>query len=314
MGDVKKGALALISASVIWGIAPLYFKQLVHIDPVELLSHRILWSLVFFVALLGAQKRLGEIPAVFDNRRMIFLTWLAAVFITINWFLFIWAIQVDRAVQASLGYYIFPLFAVVLGRVVYAERLTRLKWVAVSMAAIAVVILTVGLGEPPWISLILASTFGLYGLLKKSSTSGPVVSVVSEVLLLAPMALIWLWGVHWSGWQGLSGHAGGYFGGTLHDTVLLMLAGPITAAPLILFSYGAKRLTMASVGLIQYVNPTLQFAVAVLIFREPIGGYHAVAFGLIWLALAIYSGQALLAERAVDKASTSDGTSENTVT
>jgi chloramphenicol-sensitive protein RarD len=190
-------------------------------------------------------------------------------------------------VEASLGYYIFPLVAVAIGALVLRERLDRWQRVAVALAAIAVLVLTVGLGAPPWISLTLATTFGVYGLLKRWVEAGPVVSVTSEVLLFLPIALFYL------GWvatdRGLALSA--------PDLALFVASGPLTAVPLMLFSYAAKRVRMATVGLIQYLNPSLQFACAILILNELVTVWHMIAFPLIWLALAVYSTATLRAPR-----------------
>ncbi len=312
MGEVSKGLFALLGACVIWGLAPLFYKLFTHIGPLEILSHRVLWSLVFFGVLLGLQGRMGPLFAVLRSPRSIALTGLAALFITTNWLLFIWAIQLERVVEASLGYYIFPLVAVLMGWLWFGEQLSGLKLLAVSLAAIAVLVLIVGLGKTPWISLVLAGSFGAYVVLKKRSPIGPILSVTAEVLLLAPFALLWLCGVHFLGWQGLTGQPGGYFAGNGRDTLLLILSGPLTAGPLMLFSYASQRLSLSTVGLLQYLNPTLQFGVAVLIFREPFGAYHAVAFALIWVALALYSGQTMLQEQACRKAANGQGTASNT--
>ena len=214
----------------------------------------------------------------------------AALLISVNWFLFIWSIHAGRATEASMGYYIFPLVAVLIGRLVLGERLSRTQWVAITLSATGVMSLTIGLHILPWISLVLASTFGLYGLLKKRLDLGPVISVSAEVLILCPLGLGWLIYLHMG--------QGGAFGQELTQSLLLMASGPITAMPLILFSFGARRLTMSTVGIVQYINPTLQFLVAVLIFGEPFGVVHLIAFALIWSALAIYSSSAFTQDRA----------------
>jgi chloramphenicol-sensitive protein RarD len=196
--------------------------------------------------------------------------------------------------EASLGYYIFPLVAVLLGAIAFRERLGKAQLFAVALALCAVVTLTWGLGVPPWIALILASSFGLYGLVKKGLSVGPVVSVTAEVLLLSPIALTVLWYVHSDGT--------GAFAVTWRDSLLLMFSGILTGTPLIMFSYATKRVTLATVGLVQYLNPTLQFLVATLIFREVFSFWHAVAFAMIWTALAIYTTASLRQDRAARRA------------
>ncbi len=309
MTDRLKGVWAMIAACVIWGLSPLYYKLLAHIAPLEVLSHRTLWSLVFFGAILLAQRRLGEVGALLRSWRGLGAVGFAAAMISLNWFLYILSIQIGHTVEASLGYYIFPLVAVVLGMVVFGERLPRGQWLAVGIAALAVVVLSVGLGVVPWISLVLASSFGLYGLAKKKTGAGPIVSVTAEVALLAPLAAVWLWGVHTQGWHGVVLRPGGVFGQDLGDSLLLVFSGPMTASPLILFSYASRRISMSAVGVIQYLNPTLQFLCAVVVFGEPFGAVQAVAFAMIWLALAIYSLQAVALERAASRASPSRPTS-----
>ncbi|MCI5111018.1 MAG: EamA family transporter RarD [Marivita sp.] len=291
MTDTRKGVLALVAACAIWGLSGLFYKALSDVPSHEVLAHRTVWSLVFFGLVLGLQGRLHMLWRAVANPASRKVIAAAAIFISINWFLFIWSIHAGRATEASMGYYIFPLVAVLIGRVVLGEQLSRTQWVAITLAASGVLSLTVGLHIVPWISLVLASTFGLYGLIKKRLDLGPVVSVSAEVLLLCPLGLGWLVYLHSSG-------QGGAFGQDLTQSLLLMAAGPITAMPLILFSYGARRLTLSTVGIVQYINPTLQFLVAVLIFGEPFTTVHLIAFALIWTALAVYSSSAFTQDRA----------------
>jgi chloramphenicol-sensitive protein RarD len=287
MSDPVKGAIAMALACTIWGLSPLFYALLSHVPPLEVLAHRTLWSLLIFAGVLAVQGRLSALPAALDSPRKFGLVALSTAMISVNWFLFIYAIGVGRTVEASLGYYIFPLVAVAIGALVLRERLDRWQRVAVALAAIAVLVLTVGLGAPPWISLTLAATFGVYGLLKRWVEAGPVVSVTSEVLLFLPIALFYL------GWvatdRGLALSA--------PDLALFVASGPLTAVPLMLFSYAAKRVRMATMGLIQYLNPSLQFACAILILNELVTVWHMIAFPLIWLALAVYSTATIRAPR-----------------
>ncbi|ARE38515.1 RarD [Rhodovulum sp. P5] len=312
MDEARKGVLAMIGASVIWGLSSMYYKLLAHVPPEEVLGHRTLWSLVFFGLVLAGQGRLGELARLLTRPRALALVAFAALMVSTNWFFFIYSIQIGRAVEASLGYYIFPLVAVALGYLLLGERHSPVKWGAVGLACLAVAGLTWGLGAAPWVSLALAVTFGLYGLAKRGVPAGPVVSVTAEVFLLAPVALVWLWGVHGHGWPGLTGRTLATFGHDLSDSVLLMLSGPLTATPLILFSYAAKRIGYATLGLVGYVNPTLQFFVATLVFGEAFTGWHAFAFALIWTALAIYSAESLRQDRAARRASIKASTSSTT--
>lgn len=309
MSDAVKGLLALVLANVIWGLSSIFYKHFATVPPLELLSHRAIWSFAFFAIVLVIQGRLREVGYAFSSLRKAAVIVAAMALISVNWFLFIRAIQLERALEASLGYYIFPLVSVVMGVVVFGEKMSRTKIVAFILAALAVGILTAGLGAAPIISLSLALSFGAYGVIKKFSTLGPVVSVTAEMAVVAPIALIWLWGVHAQGWTDVTGRNLGLFGTDLRDSLLLMASGPITAGPLILFSYASRRLTLATVGLTQYLNPTMQFLVAALIFAEPLTRWHAMAFPLIWIALAIYSwgvlGQERARQRAVSSASVS---------
>ncbi|SEQ66249.1 chloramphenicol-sensitive protein RarD [Thalassovita taeanensis] len=284
----------MIACCTVWGLSPLYYKMLAHIPPLEVLSHRTLWSLVFFAVVLAVQGRMGPLRSALSSPRSVVIILIAALAIATNWFFFILSVQIGKAVEASLGYYIFPLVAVLIGVVAFGERLNRAQGLAVALAVLAVVVLTLGLGVAPWIALILSVSFGLYGLVKKSLSIGPVISVTAEVLLLSPIALI----VIGMAWQ--QGH--GAYGASLGDSLLLMVSGPLTATPLILFSYATKRVSMATVGLVQYLNPTLQFMCAVVIFGEPFGQWHVIAFSLIWAALAIYSLASLRQDRAARKA------------
>lgn len=281
MTEGQKGIVAIIAACVIWGLSPLFYKLLTHVPPLEVLAHRTGWSLVFFAALLGFQGRLGDMRRAFAGRRQSGLIALASVLISINWFTFILAVQIGHATEASLGYFIFPLVAVLIGRFGFGERLDRWQWISVAMAGLAVAVLTWGLGVAPWISLVLASSFGFYSAIKKLLPVGPVVSVTCETLLVLPIGLTVLVVQHATGQ--------GAFGREIWDSALLILSGPLTAIPLILFSYAARRVALTTVGLLQYINPSLQFLCAVAVFGEAFTGWHQIAFGLIWIALILFS-------------------------
>lgn len=288
MSEAGKGVLAMVAACTVWGLSPLFYKLLAPVPPLEVLAHRTLWSVAVFGAVLLAQRRLREVPRAIAGRRVLVLLAAASLMISVNWFLFIHAIQVGRTVEAALGYYVFPLVAVLIGRAVLGERLSNAQWLAVGIAAAAVGVLTAGLGAAPWISLVLAVTFGIYGLLKRWVAAGPVVSVTAEVLLLSPLALGFLL------WPGAST---GAFGRDAGLALLLMASGPMTATPLILFSYAAKRAPLSTLGLVQYLNPTLQFATAALVLGEAVTRWHAIAFPMIWVALAVYSWAGLRSAR-----------------
>jgi chloramphenicol-sensitive protein RarD len=288
--ESAKGVLAMIVACLIWGFSPLYYKILSHIPPIEILAHRTIWSFVIFAVILTLQGRVAALFALFSTRKSVLIVGVAAVMISTNWFAFIFSIQAGYAVEAAMGYYIFPLVAVLLGRAVFGEALTRLQWGAVCLAAVAVALLSYGLGVAPWISLLVAGSFGLYGLVKKRLTAGPVVSVTGEVALLVPVALAVLAVVHTQG--------EGHFGTAAWENIMLIFSGVLTATPLILFSYATQRNRLSTVGVLQYINPTAQFICAVVIFGEPFGCWHGLAFGLIWVGLALYSASSLAQEKA----------------
>ncbi|MGR3313212.1 EamA family transporter RarD [Roseovarius indicus] len=281
MTEGGKGIAAIVAACTIWGLSALYYKLLDHVPPLEVLAHRTIWSFVFFAGVLIAQRRLAILRQALSNWKGVAIVAFAALMISCNWFVFISSIQTGHAIEASMGYYTFPLASVLMGAIFFRERLGPAQAAAVALAAIAVVVLAVGLGVAPWIPIIVAATFALYGVAKKWLTVGPVVSVTAEVMLLSPIAAVLLWQAH---------HAGtGHYGADIPTSLLLMFSGLLTGTPLILFSYAARRLTMATVGLLQYINPSLQFLCATLIFREVFSIWHAIAFGLIWTALAIYT-------------------------
>lgn len=305
MSETTKGILAMVAACVIWGFVPLYYALLSHVPPLEVLAHRTLWSLALFGVLLSVQGRLGELPRILLTWRGFLLVAVASLMVSTNWGIFILSVQIGKVVESSLGYFIFPLVAVVLGRMVYGEQLSLVKWLSVAIAAVAVLVLTLGLGVAPWISLILAVTFGFYGVIKKRLEAGPVVSVTGEVLVLAPLAAVWLAGVHLGGWEGLTGRNAAVFGRDLQDSLVLIGSGLTTAGPLILFSYASRRLDLSTVGLLQYINPSLQFLCAVAILGEAVTGWHMLAFPMIWLALAIYSAEAIRQDRASRRAARS---------
>ena len=289
MSDGAKGVLAMVAACTVWGLSPLFYKLLVHVPPLEVLAHRTIWSLLALVVLLAARGHLARLRGCLATPGAAWLTLVAALFISTNWFGFIYSVQIGRALEASLGYYIFPLVAVLFGMLFFGDRLRPLQGVAVALAALAVAGLTMGLGAMPVIALLLAVTFAVYGALKRRLKADAVASVAAEVALLAPVAVIWLAMVHGGGWTGMDGRPGAVFGADMQASLLLMLSGPLTAVPLLLFSYAAQRVVLPTLGLIQYMNPSLQFLCATLVFAEPATVWHALAFPVIWLGLAIYS-------------------------
>ncbi len=311
LSEAGRAILAMVAACTIWGLSPIYYKLLAAVPPLEVLSHRTLWSLLFFGLVIGAQGRAAAVPRLI--RQDLLRVALAALTISSNWFVFILSVQIGQAVEASLGYYIFPLFAVLIGAFAFQERLAPAQAAAVALAGAAVALLTWGLGVAPWIALVLAATFAAYGTLKKRIGAGPVVSVTAEVLILAPLAALWLAGAH-SGWWSEGGRPGGWFGHDWRTSLLLAFSGVLTGGPLILFSYASRRISLGALGLTQYLNPTLQFLCAVLVFREPFTPWHMAAFALIWAAVALYSAESLRQDRAARSRGASAATSGTATT
>lgn len=296
--EPTKGALAIVAAATIWGFQPILYGFLLDVPAGDVAAFRIFWSMLFFTGLLTFQGRIKALRAVFSDRSQIGWTCLAAFLVSFNWFFFVYAIQTGRLTESSLGYYIYPLVSVAFGYLFFRERFPPLQWLAFGLMVTGVVVLTLGLGVAPIISLILASTFAIYGIVKKNVVTGPTVSVTGEVWMMTPFALLWIIG--FSDVLDLN----------LKQWLLLMLSGPLTGLPLILFAYASQRQKLSTVGLISYLNPTLQFLVAALIFLEPVTKWHGIALVLIWIALALYSMSAVRQERVrlVSSVSTS-GTS-----
>lgn len=282
--SLRLGLAAGLSAYTLWGVLPLYIKLLDHLPAMEILAHRIVWSLpagLLFVALAG---RWADLKAALTPARLRYLS-LSALAIGTNWFLYIWAVGEARVMEASLGYYINPLVNVLIGAVLLRERLRKAQWAAVALAAVGVLIMTQAFGRFPWIALVLCISFASYGLIRKRVLVDGRAGFAVEAALLFPIAA-----------GGLLLHAafggGRLFGTGGTDIPLLMLAGPFTALPLILFALAAKRLMFATIGMMQYIAPTLQFGFA-LAFGEPFSATHALAFGFIWAALALFSADSV---------------------
>lgn len=278
------GPFAAGGAFILWGLLPLYFKQLEQVPALELVAHRSAWSLLFVALLLAGLRRLAWLPAVLREPRTLATFALSAALLSSNWVIYVWAVNNDRVIDASLGYFINPLFNVLIGHLVLHERPRPVQWVAVVLAGAGVLWLAIGVGQLPWIALTLALSFSLYGLLRKTAALGAIEGLALETLLQAPLAvgyLLWL-----------AAHGTSHFGqGSGRVDGLLLLAGPFTALPLLLFAAGARRVTMATLGLLQYLGPTIQFAIGVWVYREPFSTSRGAGFALIWLALLIYAAE-----------------------
>jgi chloramphenicol-sensitive protein RarD len=283
-----RGFVPALLAFAAWGFFPLYFKALAHVPALEVLAHRVAWSVVLLAVaapLLGRFR--SALHALGPEKRLQILA--SAALIAANWGVYIWAVQAGRVLQASLGYFVNPLVSVLLGVVFLRERLRRWQLGAIAVAAVGVAWLVVDRGEVPWLPLTLALTFGLYGLVRKRAGVDAIGGLLAETAILAPLALAFLVV------RARQGH--GAFGGDLRTSLLLAAAGPITAVPLVWFALGVRSLPLSTVGLLQYLTPTLQFLLAVAVYHEAFSHAHAVAFGCIWTALAIYSWDSLHAAR-----------------
>jgi len=297
------GVIAALIASTIWGGGPLFFNQLSHVPPVELLAHRMVWGAVFVGAFCWATGRGPRLRAAFADPRQRWPLLASALLIALNWFVFLWSVQAGRVTEAGVGYYLMPLVSVLLGTALLGERLSHRQWVAVGAAASAVAVLSVGIGAAPWLPVTLAVSFSLYGLIRKRIATGAIVGFQAETLMLVPLALLWLGLVHSGAVLEEVDRPGGLFGADPRTSLLLVLAGPYTGLPLILFAEAARRLAYSTTGMIQYLNPTLQVGCAGLILGELFTPWHVVALGLIWAGLALYTLELLRLERAARKAS-----------
>jgi len=276
------GVVYAAAAFLIWGVSPIYWKALRAIPALEIILHRMVWSFFFLLPLIIIMRRWQEFIGALRNHRTLLMLLFTALIVGGNWLLYIWAVNHDRLLQASLGYYINPLVNVVLGVVFLKERLRRPQIVAVVLAAAAVIYLTVYYGEFPWIALTLGVTFGLYGLIRKIAPVGSLVGLTVETLLLSIPALGYLF------YLDSHGH-GSIFRVGLKTDLMLMGCALVTAIPLLFFTLGARRLYLSTVGLLQYIAPSCMFILAVFLFREPFSSTQVVTFILIWTALAIYS-------------------------
>ncbi|HVS53030.1 MAG TPA: EamA family transporter RarD [Opitutaceae bacterium] len=289
------GGLAATLCYFMWGMVPLYWKQLASINPVELIAHRHVWSLVFVLALVTAQGGLGEIRAVLGSRRAVALNLISAVLLTGNWLIYVWGVNTGHVIECSLGYFLVPLVNVACGRFLLHEHLRRAQWLAIGLAALGVAWMIVQLGGPPWIALGLAATWGGYSLMRKKSPLGSLTGLTLETLLLAPVAVAFLLWQHHTG-------AGALGRVDLRLHVLVLSAGVITAIPLLLFAFGARRIRLSTLGLLQYITPTVQFAIGRWVYHEPFSRDRAASFALIWVGLALYTADNLLAQRRAARA------------
>lgn len=286
----RSGLAAAVAAFAIWGVFPLYLRPLAQVPALQVMAHRVVWCCLLVMLFLGWRGELGTVRAALADpgtrRRLA----ASAILISVNWLVYVWAVANGHVVEASLGYFINPLLNVVLGVLILSERLTRPQWLAIMLAAIGVLYLTVAAGRPPWIALVLAASFGTYGLIRKTMKVESVPGLASETLLLAPFALAFLVWVQAQG-TGTFGHEGRVI------DALLVGSGLVTALPLALFAYGARRIPYSTVGIVQYIGPTVQFLIGVFVFHEPFPRSRAIGFILIWTGLLVYAADGLRRSR-----------------
>ncbi|MEA3044852.1 MAG: chloramphenicol-sensitive protein RarD [Sphingomonadales bacterium] len=290
-GNQRAGLLFGLGAYLLWGVLPLYFKLLKSVSPTEIVAHRILWSLVLLAILVLLWRRWPAIRAAAATSRILMTLAVTALLIAINWLIYIWAVLNGHVLAGSLGYYLNPLVNVLLGVVLLKERLTRGQAAAVALAALGVAVLALRAADGLWISLALASSFGLYGFIRKIAPVDALEGLTIETAMLAPVSLVW---ILWLQQQGQGGFAA-YDSAT---TALLVLGGAVTAIPLLLFNAAAKRLPYSTLGFLQYIAPSIQFLLAVLVFGETFSPAHALCFAAIWSALLIFAWEGLRLGRA----------------
>ena len=275
----RAGFLFALSAYLLWGILPLFFRAAEHIPALELVAHRAIWSLPSALIVMALMGRLREIPPLLRDLSLMKIMALTAFLISINWLIYVWAVSVEKTAETALGYYINPLITVALGVLLLGEGLNRAQKFAIALAAAAVLMRTIAEGILPWIPLSLALTFAAYGYIRKTVSVGPTQGFMLEVILIAPFGLAY---AIWLAWNGQGHFSGG-------DIGWLVACGPVTAAPLILYAFGAKGLRLATLGLMQYIAPSIIFIIAIGVFGEPLGFWQGLTFVMVWTALVVYS-------------------------
>ena len=286
----SRGALAAAGGFLIWGVVPIYWKQMQSISAIELIAHRMVWSLLLLVGVLAWQTKLGEIRPAFQSPRTLGRNLLSSLLLAANWTIYVWAVNSGHILESSLGYFLTPLGNVALGYVVLHERLRAPQWIAIAFAGAGVAFLLFGVGHFPVIALSLAGTWSCYALLKKRSPLGPLAGLTVETLLLFPIAAALLLWWHHTG-QGALGRVDGW------HHFLVLIVGVVTAIPLLLFAYGAQRIRLVTLGLLQYLAPTAQFLIGLLIYHEAFNAVQFRAYALIWCGLVVYSADGFGAQR-----------------
>ncbi|MEL4180927.1 EamA family transporter RarD [Roseateles sp. PN1] len=292
---MNQGVIYAALAYLAWGLFPLYFRQIAQVPALEVIMHRTLWSLVFVLGILLVLRRWAWLGPVLKSRQLLGRFAISALLLSCNWLVYVWAVQNNHVLDASLGYFINPLVNVALGFIFLRERPRPLQWLAVGLAAAGVLWLAVQTGHMPWVALTLALSFGVYGLMRKVASLGALEGLALETMLLAPIAAVAL---GWMSWQGHSALAEG----NASTLGWLLFAGPLTAVPLLLFAAGARRIPMSTLGLLQYISPSLQFLLGVFLFNEGLQPTRLIGFALIWAALLVYSAEGLWVSKARGRA------------
>ncbi|MDP3857174.1 MAG: EamA family transporter RarD [Stagnimonas sp.] len=282
--ETRRGFFAAMAAFFIWGLLPLYLHQLHDTPSVQIMAHRVVWACLFVFGYLAIRGELGKVWAALADPVARTRLAASAVLVSVNWLIYVWAVTSGHVIESSLGYFINPLVSVLLGVFVLKENLNRMQWLAVGIAALGVLWLTINVGRPPWIALALALSFGGYGLIRKKVAVDSVAGLGVETLLIAPLMLAWLLWCAQAGTLSFGQH------GRLLDG-LLIASGAVTAVPLVLFAYGVRRIPLSTVGLLQYLGPSLQLITGIFVFHESFTQTQLIGFGLIWSALAVYAGE-----------------------
>ena len=290
MSEQRRGFLFGLGAFVVWGLFPLYWKLLDDTGAVELLAHRIFWSMVTIAGLVAVRRRFPQLKAVWADPVKRWWLVLAAVLITFNWGTFIWGVTNGHVVETSLGYFVTPLFTVMLGVIVLSERLRPAQWTALGIAGVAVLALAIDYGRPPWIALILTASFGTYGLAKKKAGAPAIEGMAIETAVVAPVALGVIVALGLRGDGTVVSHGWWY-------TALVMVSGSVTALPLLLFGAAATRISLITLGMLQYITPVMQFAFGVLLYHEAMPPMRWAGFALVWLALVVLTWDGLAHRR-----------------
>ncbi len=288
---MKKGILYAVGAYLMWGLFPLYWKQLETIPALQLIGHRIAWSFILLIAVIFVTRQWKDFRATF-NSKTIRIYLIAALLISVNWFTYVWAVNNGFVVETSLGYYINPLFSVLLGVIIFHERLRPVQWLPIALAAIGVIYLTVTYGSLPWIALTLAFSFGLYGLIKKTAPLSSLYGLTLETGLLFVVAIGYLVYCEFTG-------QGAFLHSDAKSNLMMVGAGLVTTVPLLLFASAAQRIPLTTIGVLQYINPTMQFLLGVLLYKEPFTHDRLIGFSMVWAGLILFWAEGLYARRNI---------------